>query len=347
MCGKSGSSITKQNLNREKKIVDGAQGLCHMMSEHILNLRPSKIMLNTELIEINQERGSSCMVTVRNALTGVKEKFSCKKLVSCIPFNQYAYIKCLPSLPAYKTNLFKFMQSGNMNSFLITYEKAFWRDKGLSGSVISDGSQIENVDFFRFLNRKSPKVSPITCLFDATTHMGHPAIGGFSGGKAALEWLDQDVDTRKNEIIESLQRYFGKEASEYCDYHEKNWSNEFNLSVTSFGCMDEFTRAVREPWLNVHFGGAESAKQWWGTIDGACESGERCALEIVHSVYDDLTQSDFEKTFYFQQKNIENILDINEKSSFKLNFSLMSKYFLLFFLISIALYILFSVFFYV
>lgn len=116
------------------------------------------------------------------------------------------------------------------------------------------------------------------------------------------------------------------------------------LSVTSFGCMEEFTRAVREPWMNVHFAGAESAKEWYGTMDGACESGERCALEIVHSIYDDLTQSDFEKTFYFQQKNIEFLISNDDRLKF--NFSLMSKYFLLFFLISIGLYILFSVFYY-
>ena len=202
MCGKSGCSITKPNLNREKKIADGSQGLCVLLMEHILNLRPSKVMMNTELVEINQENNSNCAVTVRNTLTGTKEKFCAKKIVCSIPVNQlYSNVKFLPALPAYKSNVFKFMQSGNMTRFVVTYEKAFWREKGLSGSVISDGSLIENADVFRFLNKKSPKLSPITCLFDATTHTGHAALGGYSAGKATLEWSDQDTDTVLLHII--------------------------------------------------------------------------------------------------------------------------------------------------
>lgn len=113
------------------------------------------------------------------------------------------------------------------------------------------------------------------------------------------------------------------------------------LSVTSFGCMEDYPKALREPFLNVHFAGTESATEWQGLMDGACESGERCALEVCHSLFDDLTRNDFEKTFYFQQKQIENILDINEKSRFKFSVSLMSKYFLLFCLIASVLYALF------
>ena len=37
---------------------------------------------------------------------------------------------------------------------------------------------------------------------------------------------DQSPDIRKKEIIESLVRYFGKEAADYLEYAEKNWAEE-------------------------------------------------------------------------------------------------------------------------
>lgn len=231
MNGKTGGSLTKQNLNREKKVIGGTQQLCYKLLEFVLNSKPSKIIMNSELIEINQEFTSFCQLTVRNTSTGLKEKFYCKKVISSIPVNQYINVRFEPQLPAYKLNVFKFMQFGNYIKFIITYEKPFWRNKGYSGEVISDGSNINQSGQFwgGFFSstKKFPKLSPVTCLFDATTSNDQPAIVGFSAGKSAIEWADFDSDLRKAEIIESLVNYFGNEARDYIDYSEKNWANEF------------------------------------------------------------------------------------------------------------------------
>lgn len=344
--GKAGNSITKENLNKDKKIADGAQQLCFKLLEHVLDLKPSKIIMNQEVIEINQEFTSLCQVTVRNTLTDLKEKYYCKKVITSIPVNQYKNIKFEPQLPALKSNLFKYMQFGNYTKFIITYSNAFWMKKGFNGEVISDGSiisQPENFSFF--LARKCPKISPITCLFDATTNKNHPALMVVSAAKMATAWSDVDKEHRKSEIIESIVRYFNApEARDYIDYYEKNWSNEFligggpTLNVTSFGCMEEYTRGLREPFLSVHFAGAESASEWIGSMEGAIQSGERCALECMHSIDDDLSHLEYEKTFYYQKQKIESILDANERSTIKISLSLMSKYLLLFLFISIVLY---------
>lgn len=347
MHGKSGGSLFKPNLCREKKLVGGAQQLCHKLLEFILSQKPSKIIYNSELVEVNQEFTAHVLVTVRNTLTGLKEKFYCKKIISSIPVNLYKSIKFEPPLPAHKLNVFKFMQFGNYIKFVITYEKPFWRSKGYSGEVISDGSVLNHSSFWNnfFMNKKCPKIGPITCLFDATTYEGHAALVGIAAGRAAVDWSDQDTEARKSEIIDGLVRYFGDEAKEFIDFVEKNWSSEPltggcpMLNVTSFGCMEDYTRAVREPYLNVHFAGTESAVEWQGFMDGACESGERCALEVINTFYDDLAQTDYQKTFYYQQKQIENILEDQEKSNFKFNILLMSKYFLLISLITFVLYL--------
>jgi monoamine oxidase len=103
----------------------------------------------------------------------------------------------------------------------------------------------------------------------------------------ALEWQDQDYDFRKNEVINALVRYFGTEAAEFIDYYEKNWNSEPfnggcpNISVVSSGAMHDYARATREPFLNLHLCGTESATQWQGYMDGAIESGIRAANEVA------------------------------------------------------------------
>jgi monoamine oxidase len=107
-------------------------------------------------------------------------------------------------------------------------------------------------------------------------------------GQPAVQWLDQTAQVRKVEIIESLVRFFGVESREFIDYIEYNWSDEKfsggcpTVNIGSSGIMEDFVRATREPFINVHFAGTESATQWQGFMDGAVESGERAAQEVIH-----------------------------------------------------------------
>lgn len=82
-----------------------------------------------------------------------------------------------------------------------------------------------------------------------------------------------------------------------------------SLSVTSPGVMKDFVRATREPFLNVHFCGTESATEWAGYIDGAIESGIRCSNECLFKLLNDSEMDlvDFEKTYYFQEKLVKEL----------------------------------------
>lgn len=164
--------------------------------------------------------------------------------------------------------------------------------------------------------------------YDATSDCGEPALLGFVGkflicflnlnkmqikvyylgGQPAVEWLDQPSEHRKEEIISSLARFFGKEATDYVDFFEKVWSNEPysggcpTVNVTSNDVMKDYARATREPFHNVHFCGTESALKWQGYMDGAAESGIRAANEVLFKFHEtnEKIQFDYEKTYYFQ-----------------------------------------------
>lgn len=72
-------------------------------------------------------------------------------------------------------------------------------------------------------------------------------------------------------------------------------------------------RATREPFLNVHFCGTESATEWNGYMDGAIQSGERVMNEVLYKLYENekkhQVRVDFEKTYYYQEKYIKNLIE--------------------------------------
>ena len=61
--------------------------------------------------------------------------------------------------------------------------------------------------------------------------------------------------------------------------------------------------------MNVHFCGTETSTEWQGYMDGAAESGERVANEILCTLYkhDASIEKDFTKTYYHQKASSEAI----------------------------------------
>ena len=161
-------------------------------------------------------------------------------------------------------------------------------------------------------NSGGPNYSPVTTVWDGTTDDGEPALVVFCCGDPAMVWQDQDNEVRKNVIIDTLVRYFGVEAGDYVDYYEKNWNNEPygggcpNISVVASGTMSDYARATREPFLNLHLCGTESATNWQGYMDGAIESGIRAANEVAYcfSETNKNIKFDYSKTYYAQNEEI-------------------------------------------
>jgi monoamine oxidase len=257
MYGKSAGGFNRlaladKDCAQEKRIKGGAQQISEKMLDYVLENKENKVLFNSALIEVHQSESNTeelASIIIKNTLDETKEKFYAKRIISSIPLNQYRNVKFMPELPTYKTSLFDQCKFGNYIKFIITYEKPFWRDKGFSGEVVSDGSvltlneekfnqvyqdQVSNLAF----NKLMPTIGPITCMFDATTNDEEPALIGFIACRSAIEWSDLSAQMLRDEIIECLVRYFGEEARDYVDFFEKNWNQEpftgGNLTQTLF-----------------------------------------------------------------------------------------------------------------
>jgi monoamine oxidase len=116
------------------------------------------------------------------------------------------------------------------------------------------------------------------------------------------------------EVIQALIRYFGPLAGDYVEYSEKLWAKEKYsggcpvCNCSSSGVMKDYARSTREPFMNVHFCGTETATEWQGYMDGAVQSGERCANEVLYKLFkvsNSEIRIDYEKTYYHQKNMID------------------------------------------
>jgi monoamine oxidase len=112
---------------------------------------------------------------------------------------------------------------------------------------------------------------------------------GFLEGDAARRLSSADARERRAAVVDSFGRLFGPRARSPRDYIEQAWTEE----PWSRGCYVGFMPpgvwtshgpALRAPLGPLHWAGAETATRWNGYMDGAIESGERAASEVLSAL---------------------------------------------------------------
>lgn len=151
---------------------------------------------------------------------------------------------------------------------LITYERAFWREAGFSGEAVSSDG-------------------PLSVVYDNTSHDGRqPALVGFVVGSQARQWSAQPLSDRQRRATGALKRYFGEEAGTFQEYRELDWAAEpwsrgCPVGGLPPGVLTHAFAHLRKPEGRIHWAGTESATEWIGYMEGAIQSGERAADEVL------------------------------------------------------------------
>ena len=151
---------------------------------------------------------------------------------------------------------------------LVTYERAFWREAGFSGEVLSSDG-------------------PLSVVYDNTSHDElQPALVGFVVGNQARQWSAQPLSDRRRRVINALKRYFGDEAESIQEYHELDWGAEpwsrgCPVGGLPPGVLTNSFAHLRKPEGRIHWAGTEAATEWIGYMEGALQSAERAAEEVL------------------------------------------------------------------
>lgn len=154
--------------------------------------------------------------------------------------------------------------------FFALYDRAFWRDKGLSGSAQS-------------------MVGPMVEIHDATTASGAPALFGFIGMSAGQRKAMGELALRQA-CTDQLALLFGPEAQRPTRSLYKDWcADPFTATPTDASAAGH-PIAVARPWINgpwrgrACMAGSETSPVEPGYLAGAVAAADRAASDILTCV---------------------------------------------------------------
>ena len=193
------------------------------------------------------------------------------KVIVSVPPTLAGRISYDPPLPGYRDQLTQRVPMGAVIKCFAIYDEPFWRAAGASGSTVSASG-------------------PLSLTVDNSPPSGSPGIlVGFLEGDHARSFGRVSAEERRSAVLRNLEQLLGPRAGRPEAFIEKSWAEEewsrgCYEGYTPPGVLTAFGPALREPIGPIHWAGTETATKWNGYIDGALQSGERAAREVLDQV---------------------------------------------------------------
>ena len=243
---------------QQDRIVGGTQQIADRLGAA---LGGDAIRLNEAAKKIVQDEAGATVFTESGSWRG-------KRIVLAVPLAIVSRIAFDPALPAARDQLNQRAAMGSTVKIFAVYERAFWRDRGLSGQAVGTSGLL-------------------SVVFDNTTpDSGVACLVGFIVGRAARSFGALPPGRARERVVGELARFFGAEALEPLHYAVMDWCQEaFSggcpTAVFGPGAISAAGPTLREPAGRIHWAGTETARQCMGYMEGAVESGDRAAEEVL------------------------------------------------------------------
>ena len=251
--------INTANGAQESRFEGGAQQISTLMARAL----GRRVVLGSPVRRIVQPNRSK-----KVRVESDKVIVTADRVIVTVPPALAGRIGYNPVVPALRDQLTQRVPMGSVFKCQAVYDRPFWRDDGLTGQATSD-------------------TGPCKITFDNSPSNGRPGVLiGFIEGQEARQWGERSAAARRRAVLESFGRYFGAAARSPRHYEERNWGDE----VWSRGCyvgfmppgvLLDYGRALRKPVGRIHWAGTETATIWNGYMDGAVQSGQRVAKEVL------------------------------------------------------------------
>jgi monoamine oxidase len=246
---------------QESRIVGGSQLIAIRMAKKLGN----RVVLKAPVHRIRQGKEGVRISTSRG-------EWRAKRAIVAVPPTLAGRIEYSPKLPGTRDQLTQRVPMGSVVKCMAVYDEPFWRADGLSGMATSD-------------------TGPVKLTYDNSPPDGKPGVLlGFIEGQAAREFTQVSQADRRAQVLDSFARYFGDRArTEVRDYVDKSWAEDewtrgCYVGYTPPGVLTGYRQALREPVGRIHWAGTETATVWNGYMDGAIESGQRAAAEVLREL---------------------------------------------------------------
>ena len=246
---------------QERRFAPGAQSLCDGLAQRLGSRR---VRLGEPVRRITYKTAGGVAFQTDSG------SYRSRRAVVAVPPPLLPSIIFDPALPAARQQLHQRMPMGSTLKWLATYDRAFWRDAGWSGEIVSSDG-------------------PLNIVYDNVHADGQPCLVGLTVGPAALRWGAVAPSRRKAAIIDHLASFFGPAARRVRAWHDKDWGGDpwsRGCPVASMvpGAMTSVGHTLTKPVGPLHWAGTETAARWPGYMEGALEAGERSAAEVIDAL---------------------------------------------------------------
>jgi len=236
------------------KVKGGNHQIAKAMSEKI---GADKIMLAHKVISI--KHASKIKVICDNG-----SAFECDKLICTLPTFSMSKINWSPSLPQNKIDAINALQYCRINKSATLFKERFWKDEAFS--IVTD--TFSHYFYHASKNQNSAKGVLIS----------------YSIGDKSDILATQPKEIREDIVAESLEVAFGDVRSLIDNNVNYYWgTDEYSKGAYALYGKDQwFTLrpVLAESLNNIYFAG-EHVADWQGFMEGAVESGEGAAEEII------------------------------------------------------------------
>lgn len=242
------------------RVAGGTSALLKAMTGYI---GQDRLSLNSPIGEVKEKEEH---IEVRT-MTG--EEFLCRKLIITLPpyLISAQNIRFVPELPVALSKLMANTHTwmGDALKFALEYQSPFWRQKGYSGTVLSQsGIASEVYDH---------------CNYEETRF----ALKGFLSMTAA----DLPEKERETLVVEQMRKFLGREAANYLSYSEKLWKNDpYTYATYQEPIMPHQHNGhplYKQALMNgkLFLAGTETSSRFGGYMEGAVYSGLTAAESIL------------------------------------------------------------------
>jgi monoamine oxidase len=196
------------------------------------------------------------------------ESLAASRIVFAIPFTTLRNIEIRPALSKAKTHAIAQLSYYAGTRFLLQSRSRFWRSSDLSGSARTDrATEVWDSTFDQVTSRRG-------------------ILGASVGGRVGRTVLDLSADESLAFGVGLVADAFPAIRSQF----EKGFVQRWALDPWSLGAfpvfkpgeMSTLMPAIARPENGIHFAG-EHTSSWTGWMEGALQSGERAAREVLNS----------------------------------------------------------------
>lgn len=249
---------------QEMKIVGGTQQLSLLLADKI---GKENILLNHPVVKIDQTGKNIFVTTIGNNI------FKCQHVVVSTPLSLQLQISFAPELPPSRTQLIQRVPMGCVMKAFLYYEAPFWKENGFCGSAnINDKDSLVNYT-----------------MDNSNSDGSSPALVAFIMAENARRAAQMTEEQRKQHIVQLFAKVFQSQKALFpTAYVEKDWSSEqysggcYCVALPP-GVLTSYGEILRIPVGRVFFAGTETATEWMGYMEGAIQSGERAAQQVLKS----------------------------------------------------------------